>query len=420
MIARRGNSTVEDDNLIKVSHHPDIHINNDDAYRYYREELVSIIDYYKYNQLPDIFVFNGDLMDNIYATGSPACNVLVTFMSNLVSLAISRGRDNIPKFRIIRGTKSHDGEQLSVLLPFTMMCDFKIIDDIYEEDIRGARVKYVAEQYCTSYEEYKEKVFVNECDMFFYHGSVEGALPIIESYGKVAQLKNHVIVRLADIERNVRGFTALGHIHPRTFIRDNVFYSGSYSSHSFADAGHSKGFDIIDYFKDTCNFDVDFVENMNIAKYEVVNISEMINTRPYDICKVRVGEILRRKGTSHHIRLDADLTNATVSKIDMFNMIKVKYPQFKYKIIKRPSDKSKEDLLEDADLANKVLDKDTPLSIKFKAEIERSVSQDELQYLYNNGSPLVVMNENGKLSVDDKYLAVKFLENHGQHIIEAE
>jgi len=328
----------------------------------YIAELMLIIDYIdKLKDNIDVLTFAGDIFDRVYPANHKVIQIAVDFMTTIAE----RARLYDFKVFLLKGTLSHDNTQLDIFASLESPY-FHIVREVEFIDVEGVLFRFIPEYYSNTYEELYEEALTTKADVTVYHGSIESAMP----YAKALKADTHKmaqVIKDRDIIETTGGYTVCGHIHNRVSIADNIWYTGSFSSHSFSDAGVKKGFDDIIYDIETNTFQVNFIENKLCRKYTILDGT--------DICKSSVkkmkaffNDLKLDKKAKDIIRIDVDTNSYNDEEYKNLSFIMSSYKGiFQFKIERQVKTQEVKSIEEDAEY---VLSPTIPLTHKIQKTIE--------------------------------------------------
>ena len=155
----------------------DVHIGNKAIdWKEYKYQLKKgVIEKLETMTFLDMVVICGDTLHCQVSMNSDYASVFFWFINKIVKIAKKK---NVV-VRIIKGTRSHDLDQLDTLHFYEddPDIDFKIIDDYYIESLNGCNYAYIAENYIDlPVKEYYKEIFdkpKNYFDMIFGHLTIE-------------------------------------------------------------------------------------------------------------------------------------------------------------------------------------------------------------------------------------------------------
>lgn len=258
--------------LVNIS---DIHIGKKDDMRL-KEELEIFFDYLKDTEDIDMITVSGDLFDRVLTANEYGTTLALEFIQRLIDLYIPE-----IDIRIIKGTRSHDFNQLDILKVFKEKAGshFKIIEKNEVEVFNGYKILYLPEEYPTDYDDfYKENLLGVEdkvYDFIIGHGMID----FIAFTGYEDDSENRVhgtpTHKADDLIRVTKGPIIFGHIHEKQEYKDKIYYTGSYSRYSF-DTPSEKGFMVFDIDDDDpSKFKMTFIENTKAPTYAVLDIDKL-------------------------------------------------------------------------------------------------------------------------------------------------
>ncbi len=229
--------------MYKIRAYADLHLyyNKDDMQRYDDNELAKLKEELILNP-PNMLVFCGDLCHMPYKADDIRFINTIKFVTEVVNICRKK---NI-QFRIIQGTSSHDGKIVEILSNIFSNGDERHVKCFttiaYENLSNGLMIRYLPEPYFDSYSNFKEYAFSEKADITFFHGSVDGVIPMISQKDSVTNLPKAVVIAQEDLMKYNRLFSAGGHIHKHVNIQDKIFYINSLTTHNFSDVGNRKGY----------------------------------------------------------------------------------------------------------------------------------------------------------------------------------
>jgi hypothetical protein len=329
----------------------------------YVEELMDIIYYIdKIKDNLDILTIAGDLFDRVYPANHKAIQIAVEF----IKILYNRAKIYDFKIFIVKGTQSHDSTQLDIFAPLEDNTNLFIIKDVTFYEYEGLLFRFIPEYYCNDYEELKEKALTTMADVTIYHGSIESAMPYAKAY-KAETHKSAQILKDKDIIETTGLYTVCGHIHNRIVVADNIWYTGSYSSKSFTDAGQKKGFDDITIDLENGTYDCKFIENKKCRKYTIIDGTEICR-QSIKKMKAFFNDLKLDKTDKDEIRIDVDTNRYSDEEYKNLSLIMSSYKgTFKFKIEREVKVSEVKSIEEDAEY---VLSPTIPLTDKIQKTIE--------------------------------------------------
>lgn len=258
--------------LVNIS---DIHIGKKDDMRL-KEELEIFFDYLKDTENIDMITISGDLFDRVLTANEYGTTLALEFIQRLIDLYIPE-----IDIRIIKGTRSHDFNQLDILKVFKEKAGshFKIIEKNEVEVFNGYKILYLPEEYPTDYDDFYKENLLGVDDRVYDFIIGHGMIDFIAFTGYEDDSENRVhgtpTHKADDLIRVTKGPIIFGHIHEKQEYKDKIYYTGSYSRYSF-DTPSEKGFMVFDIDDDDpSKFKMTFIENTKAPTYAVLDIDKL-------------------------------------------------------------------------------------------------------------------------------------------------
>lgn len=262
----------------------DIHIGKKDA-RILRNEIYDgfikeVEESIKNDKLDAIFIA-GDYFDRVIRMNETAGVLAIELMSDLINLC----EDKKVQLRIIKGTKTHDYNQLNVFsqLQYDNPDILKIYNTVGTENMvlsngEEYKVLYLPEEYPSDFKEFYGDLLLevddNEYDIIIGHGMIDFVTFVPQDDDSENPVKSAPIFDSKELMRVCKGPIIFGHIHDYKIHKDKIFYTGSYSRYSFADT-EDKGYFNFSYDKDNdSKFTYEFVENKNVPTYVTIDVDD--------------------------------------------------------------------------------------------------------------------------------------------------
>lgn len=217
----------------------------------------------------NLIVIGGDLFDTKLFMTSEAAMYALNFINQLVERCISKGI----ALRIIRGTLSHDFNQLDSLMYLydNQDLDIKIMDKFAEEKFKGFKLLYLPEEYMKNQYEYYADVFLKEYDTIFVHGSWDFCNFSKKIQHSESQMKNAPILDSKKFMKICKGPILSGHYHTYTNFQNKIYYSGSLERWCQGEES-PKGYLTFNISKE--KYSVKFIENKKAQIYKTLNLNE--------------------------------------------------------------------------------------------------------------------------------------------------
>ena len=220
----------------------------------------------------DLLVINGDYFDYKLPLNSRSSIYAINAMQRIVDMSYGVDYSEMFKIRIVRGTKSHDEDQLDVFNGFeTVDNHFRIIRELtVEETLDEMNIMYGPDEniQTSEYEsKYVDVLFSDKIvNMGFFHGNFD----ILTNSAAVESIKNNnlptVIFDYNLLKNLIHGPIVASHQHKHVIIHP-LYNIGSYSRWEFDQEG-PKGFAFIQYDTETCNFMYKQIENLFTPVYD--------------------------------------------------------------------------------------------------------------------------------------------------------
>lgn len=174
----------------------------------------------------DLITIGGDWFDNALYMDNASAIVGSTVLSDICHLA----KENDVTVRLLRGTFSHDRDQLkgiSRVLSKIQGLDFKYYDvcnfDVIRSQLLFAYLPDNLNMHASEVYDWLANNYQDGVDCILVHGYFENALPTAVSLGKHLEAYN------ADIlGPHVRYLIAAGHVHKCDCYKNIIYYPGSF------------------------------------------------------------------------------------------------------------------------------------------------------------------------------------------------
>lgn len=307
---------------------------------FYELELSFILEYIKYNEV-HLLTFSGDTFHKLFTGDSEELKYMILFFKELATLCKEK---NI-LLRIIRGTLSHEKDQLNLLKFCLNMCDCRFIEENveYEHLDNGLIVRYIPEPY-GDHILFNESIKEELAHITVFHGTIMGVEYHIDKAYKPSD-KGSILIDPKLLNDYTEFYTIGGHFHNR-----GKYYTGSYSSNTFEDANEKKGFDI---FKiDSSKIENIFITNPNHRKFIIKDFTKDILTKHIDTIKKDISLMFGKLGVYDKLRLDIDITNLETKKINEIHLLQNTFKEIHFKLIRNIKEdesslRKKEEVYED-------------------------------------------------------------------------
>lgn len=256
----------------------DIHAGAFDGKILYDELMKGFIKYIKSIQPLDFVIIAGDLFDTKISLNSDHTKYIFSFLKSLMTICVEKNT----KLRIIKGTESHDNQQLQVLNYLTgSNCDIRIISHVESEQLfEDMKVLYIPEEYMKDKDEFYKDYMDDNYDMIFGHGLVDEVAFCAKKQESEVTMSKAPIFQTKKLLSICKGPIFFGHIHKPQNIQDRMFYVGSYSRWVFGEE-EPKGFMSVVYTPETGAFETEFIKNKHCRTYDTITVgydSNLYNT----------------------------------------------------------------------------------------------------------------------------------------------
>lgn len=303
----------------------DIHWNAVRPDRMYDELMTVFIGYLQKHKV-DMVVIAGDYYDSIISLNSKAAKLSMYFMTNLVEIAYLTG---IKYIRIIKGTSSHDNNQLENLRVFEKdsRVDVKIYETVTKEEIDGYQILFLPEEYMKNVDEYYEDFFNQTYDIIFGHGMFKETSFVATKQESAVTLSKAPVFDSKRMCELCTGPVLFGHIHTNCSIRDKITYVGSFSRWVYGEE-EPKGFLVT--VLDNGKWVNEFIENKMAEKYETVTVMDLANYTSDPERFFREMDELKHDRLRISIVLEGDVDYSYI--LNMVREYYAKNPDYKIKI----------------------------------------------------------------------------------------
>lgn len=257
--------------MLTIATLADVHFNAIKPDKIYKQLNEVFLNYLKNHQI-DLIVIAGDFYHSIVSLNSYSAKLSMEFMNNLVSVAKHTG---IKFIRIIKGTSSHDNNQLENFRIFENRDDvnLKIFDVVSDENIGDYRILYIPEEYMKNVDEFYSDYFCNIYDVIFGHGMFRETAFTASKQESAITLSKAPVFESARMCGICTGPIIFGHIHTRCSIRDRITYVGSFSRWVYGEES-PKGF-LVTVLKDDGTFTNEFIENTLAERYDTITVTDV-------------------------------------------------------------------------------------------------------------------------------------------------
>lgn len=318
---------------MKLRVYADLHlyISNDDIDRYDTTELLDLKNLL-YTDPVDMLIFAGDLTHKVYSTDDRRFVNTMRFISSVRDACLATNT----KFRIIKGTTTHEGKVIDVL---DKLYDndpvLKCFTKVGYENINGLVFRYLPEPYFDNYTNFFQYAFSQPADITVFHGTINGVIPYLKKTDNPTNLPKSVIIESNDLINNTRLFSVGGHIHRHINIDNKIFYVNSLTTHNFSDIDNIKGF-MEFIIKDNKSWEYKYIENHKAPAYHRIIIENVHTKRKEDLRSLIGNNMLRMKSID---RIEFVLTGLrSIEGLSNLEFIKALTKKYRVKITQKLED----------------------------------------------------------------------------------
>lgn len=318
---------------MRIRVYADLHlyISNDDIDRYDTTELLDLKNLL-YTDPVDMLIFAGDLTHKVYSTDDRCFVNTMRFISSVRDACLATNT----KFRIIKGTTTHEGKVIEVL---DKLYDndpvLKCFTKVGYENINGLVFRYLPEPYFDNYTNFYQYAFSQPADITIFHGTINGVIPYLKKTDNPTNLPKSVIIESNDLINNTRLFSVGGHIHRHINIDNKIFYVNSLTTHNFSDIDNIKGF--MEFIvQDNKSWEYKYIENHKAPAYHRIIIENVHTKRKEDLRSLIGNNMLRMKSID---RIEFVLTGLrSIEGLSNLEFIKALTKKYRVKITQKLED----------------------------------------------------------------------------------
>lgn len=318
---------------MRIRVYADLHlyISNDDIDRYDTTELLDLKNLL-YTDPVDMLIFAGDLTHKVYSTDDRRFVNTMRFISSVRDACLATNT----KFRIIKGTTTHEGKVIDVL---DKLYDndpvLKCFTKVGYENINGLIFRYLPEPYFDNYTNFYQYAFSQPADITIFHGTINGVIPYLKKTDNPTNLPKSVIIESNDLINNTRLFSVGGHIHRHINIDNKIFYVNSLTTHNFSDIDNIKGF-MEFIISDNKSWEYKYIENHKAPAYHRIIIENIHTKRKEDLRSLIGNNMLRMKSID---RIEFVLTGLrSIEGLSNLEFIKALTKKYRVKITQKLED----------------------------------------------------------------------------------
>lgn len=380
--------------VIVSAHISDIHFGASDS-----DELMQELKFYflkkcrKMPKLNNIFI-QGDLYNHELSLNSRAAYNSFRFAEEVENISYEKNANLV----VIQGTKSHDHVQLNNL-KFKNRSNTKIIKSVRSENLmKDFKVLYLPEEYMNNPDEYYSYYFDvpdNYYDMIVGHGMVEEAS--FHNFNSETNIKTAPVFNSKELCRICRGPITFGHVHNALIIRNQIYYTGSFSRWCQGEE-NPKGYYFTLYNTETGAYRVIPVINKMARKYIKRNITKSVinNSLEKTISDIETF-MLSKNVYKLHLVINQINNQEMIMKS---NIIQKYFMNNKHvtitinKILLDNDNSVEEELLEHFEyLFDEELDEEDKINIYINNEFEYEITKDRVHTILTEDIIKIVNNE---------------------------
>jgi hypothetical protein len=280
----------------------------------------------KLKEMPfiDGVVILGDTLHEKLPLNSEYANIFFWFIAQLIKVC----KDKNAFVRVIKGTKSHDVEQLDNISFYEEELDFKIFNTLTVEEIDGHMYGFIPEEYVSDMSHYDPilKAEDNYFDMLFGHGLIESCKLMhqdSENHNTKAPL-----FYVSELSRVCVGPISFGHIHTPMVVKNKFYYVGSVLRLCHGEE-EDKGYNIIVYLKKEGLYRVESIINEYTLNFNTMKLSsDFIEKHTVDDVIYHVNEFMAKHKT-HKLSLKVKCVDRKETSVKI-NLLKRYYAQHIY------------------------------------------------------------------------------------------
>lgn len=270
----------------------------------------------------DLLVIAGDIFDTKILLNSKTSLKAIQWMNELVSICKERNC----KIRIIKGTNSHDNNQLDAFNGYDDGSDFFHIfrSCTQEETLPDLHCLYCPDEVMSQEEweeTYHDLLYGKTYDCMFFHGSFDIVLPNIINQESEFMANKGISFKYSHF-RDICHVMVGGHWHDGSSSEgEHMYYTRSYSRWSYGEM-NPKGFIYLNYDTEDHSYHMERIENPYADQYLTYNIdtSSMMSVDDYAAIVQKVSEDLQNPNT--HIRLSIHVTDSKIENQNAIDMLR--------------------------------------------------------------------------------------------------
>lgn len=270
----------------------------------------------------DLLVIAGDVFDTKILLNSRTSLKCLQWMSELVEICKKRNC----KIRIIKGTNSHDNNQLDAFNGYDDGTDFFHIfrECTAEETLPGMQCLYCPDEVMTQKEwedKYVNLLYGHIYDAIFFHGSFDIVLPEIVNQESEFIGAKGIAFKYSHF-REIGRVMVGGHWHDGSSSEgEHMYYTRSYNRWSYGEM-NPKGFVYLDYDTEDKSYCLQRVINPYADRYitYTVDTKSMQSIDDYSDLVATIHEQL--KDPKNHVRIRIRVTDTKIVNQNAIDMLR--------------------------------------------------------------------------------------------------
>lgn len=281
---------------MKILVFSDVHAGLMNPEQTYHILKVNIYDRVKERNDIDVLICDGDFFHTKLSLNSKSATLAIFFIQSLAQLCYEK---NI-MFRMIKGTKSHDFNQLAAFKSLeTDNPTFKIVETFSNEMINGIKFTYIPEEYMEDADEYYKSLYEEGSDIIFGHGMFD-----FQSFGLEQEserpISNAPVFDSKKFQTLSKYGTYFGHIH-KPCNNGRVHYVGSLYTNNFGEICPKS---IMEICLDGERENILRIPTIDDFEYQDLKVSTLLQAYNNDIEKV--SKFIENACTSKFVRVVID------------------------------------------------------------------------------------------------------------------
>jgi len=288
---------------VKIAHIADVHWGAINPKKLYNDLKTEFVDYIKEIEDLDMIMILGDYFDKKIPLTDQSSILGIKFLNQLCSYTKKK---NI-EIRLIRGTKTHDFNQLDNFKSLeSTFSNFRIINTVSEEIFNGLKFLYVPEEYMNDQEEYYREFKNNTWDCVYGHGTWDVFAFQNQISESERMIKGSPVFMYNEWDPIVKYDIIFGHIHVKNDHK-KLHYPGSFERWCYGEE-KEKGFLIqtID-LKNEVSL-IQTIKNTKATEYTTVTLSNMVNENEDLKDTISKIEALKKDNSNFRVKVSKDMS----------------------------------------------------------------------------------------------------------------